>query len=432
MIKHQTRIILAGMMGNLIEAFDMAICGLLSIYFAKYLMGDANKGLAIVFVTFFAGYLARPIGAAFLGLFSDTYGRKIMLAISILSMGIATALMGFIPSHSSIGMNSMVILLILRVIQSFSCGAEYLNSSTYLVENADATNKGYTGSWASFGAIAGLLVASITALIVARLTNAYPELEWMIWRVPFILGLLGSSIGLYIRICIPESLAYIAYYADHPKPKFNYLLKQSCQFLARNKLQALYAFVLSCLGVTSTFQIYIYAPIQAHIFGHFTDQQIIGSNIIALAVMLCVFPIVGKLSDKISREKIVIAASLGFWFLSQPFFYLLAHGNFGMLILSQCLISIPAGAYYATVPVMLAEMFPLNLRCTVLSVLYATAASLAAGLTPLLSLMLLRRTNSPVAPTLLIFMLVVIVWGVMRLRTWKSKTTIFTSSVVED
>ncbi|MCX7118312.1 MAG: MFS transporter [Legionellales bacterium] len=432
MIKHQTRIILAGMMGNLIEAFDMAICGLLSIYFAKYLMGDANKGLAIVFVTFFAGYLARPIGAAFLGLFSDTYGRKIMLAVSILSMGIATALMGFIPSQSSIGMNSMVILLILRVIQSFSCGAEYLNSSTYLVENADATNKGYTGSWASFGAIAGLLVASITALIVARLTSAYPELEWMIWRVPFILGLFGSSIGLYIRICIPESLAYIAYYADHPKPKFNYLLKQSCQFLARNKLQALYAFVLSCLGVTSTFQIYIYAPIQAHIFGHFTDQQIIGSNIIALAVMLCVFPIVGKLSDKISREKIVIAASLGFWFLSQPFFYLLAHGNFGMLIMSQCLISIPAGAYYATVPVMLAEMFPLNLRCTVLSVLYATAASLAAGLTPLLSLMLLRRTNSPVAPTLLIFMLVVIVWGVMRLKSWKSKTTIFTSSVVED
>ena len=431
MIKHQTRIILAGMMGNLIETFDMAICGLLSIYFAKYLIGDANKGLAIVFLTFFAGYLARPIGAAFLGLFSDTYGRKIMLAISILSMGVATALMGFIPSHNAIGMNSMILLLGLRVIQSFSCGAEYLNSSTYLVENADVTNKGYIGSWASFGAIAGLLAASVTALIVARLVSMHPELEWLIWRVPFILGLLGSSIGLYIRICIPESLAYIAYYADHPKPKFSSLLKQSCQFLAHNKLQALYAFTLSCLGVTTTFQIYIYAPIQAHIYGHFSDQQIIWSNIMALTIMLCVFPIIGKLSDKVSREKIVIAASLGFWFLSQPFFYLLAHGNFGMLILSQCLISIPAGAYYATVPVMLAEMFPLKLRCTVLSVLYATAASLSAGLTPVLSLMLLRHTNSPVAPTLLIFILVILVWGVMRLRSWKLKTTIFISSVVD-
>ena len=421
MIKHQTRIILAGMMGNLIEAFDMAICGLLSIYFAKYLIGDANKGLSIVFFTFFAGYIARPIGAAVLGLFSDKYGRKITLAISILSMGIVTTLIGFIPSHSSIGMNSMVILLILRIIQSFSCGAEYLNSSTYLVENAEVSNTGYTGSWASFGAMAGLLIASVTALIVARLTSAYPELEWIVWRVPFILGLLGSSIGLYIRLCITESLAYIAYYADHPRPKFDCLLKESYQFLARNKLQALYAFVLSCLGVTSTFQIYIYAPIQAHIYAHFTDQQILGSSIISLIIMLCVFPVIGRLSDKISREKIVLTASLGLWFLSQPYFYLLAHGSFGMLVLSQCLISIPAGAYYATVPVMLAEMFPLNLRCTVLSVLYATAASLAAGLTPLLSLMLLRHTNSPIAPTLLIFVLIAIVWTVMRLRSWRSK-----------
>src|SRR3990167_881444 len=184
MIKHQTRIILAGMMGNLIEAFDMAICGLLSIYFAKCLIGDTNKGLSIVFFTFFAGYIARPIGAAVLGLFSDKYGRKITLAISILSMGIVTTLIGFIPSHSSIGMNSMVILLILRIIQSFSCGAEYLNSSTYLVENAEVSNTGYTGSWASFGAMAGLLIASVTALIVARLTSAYPELEWIVWRVP--------------------------------------------------------------------------------------------------------------------------------------------------------------------------------------------------------------------------------------------------------
>ncbi len=416
MIRHQTRIILAGMMGNLIETFDMAICGLLSIYFAKYLMGDVNKGLPIVFFTFFAGYLARPIGAAFLGLFSDAYGRKITLAISILSMGVATALMGFIPSHSSIGTNSMIILLLLRIIQSFSCGAEYLNSSAYLVENAEVSRKGYTGSWASFGAMAGLLMASVTALIVARWTSSYPDLEWLIWRVPFVLALLGSSIGLYIRLCIPESLAYIAYYADNPRPKFDCLVKQSYQFIARNKLQSLYAFVLSCLGVTSTFQIYIYAPIQAHIYANFTDQQIIGSNIISLIVMLCVFPIVGKLSDKIQREKIVIAASLGFWFLSLPYFYLLAYGNYEMLLLSQCLISIPAGAYYATVPVMLAEMFPINLRCTVLSVLYAIAASLSAGLTPLLSLMLLRRINNPISPTLLVIILIVFVWGVMRLR----------------
>lgn len=415
-MKHQTRIILAGMMGNLIEAFDMAICGLLSVYFAKYLMGNTSNGLLVVFVTFFAGYLARPLGALILGLFSDVYGRKITLSISILCMGVATALMGFIPDNQSIGISSMAILLLLRIIQSFSCGAEYLNSSTYLVENAECFHKGYTGSWASFGAMAGLLIASITALIVARITTIYPELEWLIWRIPFIFGLLGSSIGLYIRVCIPESMEYMMYYAYNPKPQFRSLLNQSLQFVTSNKIASFYAFILSCLGVTSTFQIYIYAPIQAHILGHFSDQQIISSNIVSLLVMLCIFPIVGKLSDTLNREKIVIAASLGFWFLSLPYFSLLGIGDYKLLLLTQCLISIPAGAYYATVPVMLAEMFPVNLRCTVLSVLYATAASLSAGLTPLLSLMLLRHTNSPVAPTLLMVVLIALAWLVMRMR----------------
>ena len=90
MMKHQTRTILAGMLGNLVEAFDLAICGLLSVYLAKYLVGDSIQGLTIVFITFFAGFLARPIGAMVLGLLSDAYGRKITLAASILSMGITT------------------------------------------------------------------------------------------------------------------------------------------------------------------------------------------------------------------------------------------------------------------------------------------------------------------------------------------------------
>lgn len=412
-MKHKTRITLAGMLGNLIETFDMSICGLLSVYFARYLTGNTNNSLLIVFATFFAGYLARPIGALFLGLLSDAYGRKITLAGSILSMGVATSLIGIIPANSSVGMASIVMLLTLRIIQSFSSGAEYLNSSAYLIENAEKSRKGYSGSWASFGAMAGLLTASIIALAVTYFSTAYPELEWVIWRLPFGLALLGSSIGLYIRLCIPESLEYVIYYADHPKPKFSDLFKQSFRYITDNKLTALYVFALSCLGVTTTFQIYIYAPIQAHLSGHFTDYQIILSNIISLIVMLCAFPLFGILSDKIPREKIVIGASISFLILSQPFFYLMAYGHYSQFILAQALIAIPAGAYYATVPVMLAEMFPLKLRCTVLSVLYSTAASLSAGLTPLLSLLLLRRTGNVISPTLLIILLVLFLFYIM-------------------
>ncbi|HHX7430329.1 TPA: MFS transporter [Legionella pneumophila] len=412
-MKHQTRIILAGTLGNLIESFDMAICGLLSVYIAKYLIGDASKGLFLVFLTFFAGYLARPIGAMVMGLLSDIYGRKIILAGSILTMGISTTLIGFIPPHSTIGTFSVITLLMLRIIQSFSSGAEYLNSSAYLVENAEASKKGYSGSWASFGAMSGMLVASLVTLIVTYFTNHYPEHDWLIWRVPFILALLGSSIGLYIRLCIPESMEYIMYYADRPKPKFKNLLTESVNYIKNNKIQSLYVFVLSYLGVTTTFQIYIYGPMQAHLYGNFQDYQIIASNIISLIVLLSVFPLVGKLSDKINREKIVITASIGFLIFSQPFFNSLSHEDFYRLVFNQALIAIPAGTYYATVPVMLAEMFPIKLRCTVLSVLYSTAASLSAGLAPLLSFALVKKTNSASSPSILVFVLIAITFAII-------------------
>lgn len=425
-MKHQTRIIMAGTLGNLIESFDMTICGLLSVYIAKYLIGDASKGLFLVFLTFFAGYLARPIGAMIMGLLSDIYGRKIILAGSILSMGVSTTLIGFIPPQSTIGMISVMTLLVLRIIQSFSCGAEYLNSSAYLVENAEAAKKGYSGSWASFGAMSGMLVASLVALIVTHFSNHYPDQDWLIWRVPFVLALLGSSIGLYIRLCIPESMEYIMYYADRPKPKFKSLLSESVSHIKNNKIQSLYVFILSCLGVTTTFQIYIYGPMQAHLYGHFQDHEIILSNILSLIVLLSVFPLVGKLSDKINREKIVIFASFGFLVFSQPFFYALSNHDIFNLLLGQALIAIPAGAYYATVPVILSEMFPIKLRCTVLSILYSTAASLSAGLAPLISLILVKKTSIASSPSWLVFILVFAAIGCMFIkRNYKTPALLF-------
>lgn len=418
-MKHQNRIILGAVFGNLIEAFDMAICGLLSLYLARYLIGDNHHGLMIIFVTFFAGYLARPIGAFVLGLFSDVYGRKITLAASIIAMGFATAAIGLIPSYQSIGISSMLILVILRIIQSFSCGVEYLNSSAYLVENADSSQKGFAGSWASFGSAGGLLIASVVTFGVTVLSIYFPEYEWIIWRVPFILALLGSSIGLYIRLFLPESLEYIVYYAENPKPAMAKVFRQALRYCLNNKIKSIHVFILSCLGVTTTFLFYIYGPTQAHLYGNFTDNQILIANMMSLVVLMSVYPIAGRLADKVSPSKMVIVAALGFVFLAQLFFYCLSSKSYFHFVTLQCLISIPSGIYYAIVPVMLTNMFPINLRCTVLSVIYSVAASLSAGITPILSLYLLEKTRMPSAPGLLVVSLVSMMMISMVLRLWE-------------
>jgi len=409
-LRHQSKIIIAGMLGNMVETFDITLCGLLSLYLAKYLVGNSTEGILIVFFTFFAGYLARPLGAVFIGLFSDMYGRKKILAASILGMGLATAGIGLIPGNDVLGTGSIALLIVLRIIQSFSCGAEYINSSAFLVE-CTSKNKGYTGSWSSFGASFGLLLATLTTLIVANVNETHKELEWLTWRIPFVLSLLGTSVGLYIRLCIPESLEFVLYYSDHSKPTLRELVKQSWQFIIANRTKSALVFALSSLGVSITFLVFIYAPVQAHLYGSFNFKEVIVSNCISLTVMLCCFPLVGKLSDKITnRFNIVIAAALGFFILSHPFFYALSHGNYYSLIITQSLIAIPVAAYAATVPVVLAEMFPINLRCTVLSVLYSTAASLSAGLIPFLTLYLVNKTTLSTYPAWLILILVLVVF----------------------
>lgn len=419
MIKHKTRIIIAGALGNLIESFDMTICGLLSVYLSKYFIEDSSKGLLLLFLTFFAGYLARPIGAVVMGLLSDKYGRKIILAISILVMGITTSLIGFIPPNSILGAISIYMLLTLRIIQSFSCGAEYLNSSAYLIENAEKHNRGYSGSWASFGAMAGMTLASIATFFVTYFIEQYNELEWLIWRVPFVLALLGSSIGLYIRTHIPESMDYIIYYSERPKPLLNNLFKTSFSYIKNNKLKSLYVFFLSCFGVTTTFQIYIFAPMQAHLYSNFTYNDIMLANIISLSLLLCLFPLIGKLSDKISREKIALTSALFIVILSSPFFYYSANSNWYQFVISQILITIPATAYYSTVPVMLAEIFPINLRCTVLSTLYSIAASLSAGLAPLISLLLVEKTHNHTSPAVLSLVLAACIFIIIIMNRFK-------------
>jgi len=423
--KHNSRIILGAVFGNLIESFDMAICGLLSVYLAKYLMGDMSMGLLVIFVTFFAGYLVRPIGAFFLGLFSDVYGRKITLAASIIAMGSATAGIGIIPGNSHIGHYSVMLLLVFRVVQSFFCGVEYLNSTAYLVENAKENEKGFSGSWSSFGSTAGLLIASIVAFFMANIIAKNAHYEWLIWRAPFLLALLGSSIGLYIRVYLPESLEYIIYYSEKPKPKIATLLKSSIEYCANHKLKTIYVFILSCLGVTATFLFYIYGPTQAHILAGFSENDIMISNIISLSVLLITYPAAGKLTDKINKQKLIIASSIGLLLGSYVYFFALSAGNYKYYLLTQLLLSLPSGIYYATVPVLLTSMFPLQMRCTALSVIYSIAASLSAGLTPLFALVLIKKTQLANSPWLLIGALESLLLIIMLVNNYKKTASNF-------
>ena len=412
-MRYPQKIILAGVMGNLIEAFDIAMCGLLSVFLAKYLTRDADNSIFIILAAFFLSYLSRPIGALILGLCSDKYGRKKTLAASILIMGLSTAMIGLIPSYPVIGLWAIFLLFTLRILQSLSCGAEYLNSASFLVESLETVNAGYAGSWASFGSTAGTLLASILLVLMLCIVEAYPSIEWILWRAPFIFASFGALIGLYVRFSIPESKAYVLHYATHDKPLFIELLKQSFQHMRSHKTQSIGVFVLSSLGVSMTCLIYLFPAMQVRVDHSFTLAQILNANIISLTVMLCVFPFMGTLSDIVDRTHLIRYSSIALLILLYPFYCILHNGTFQALLIMQAVIAIPAALYFATVPAFFTSLFPMQLRCTTLSLIYSIAASLSGGLIPLVSLYLIQSTHHPASPLLIILCWAILAWALL-------------------
>jgi len=394
-------------MGNLVEAYDVSICYFLSHELSRVLIGNNDGNPTVVLTLIFLAYLAKPVGAFILGLLSDLYGRKNILMISILIMGVSTALIGLIPGFAQIGFLATGILLTLRTIQSMALGSEFLNSASFLVESGDNKQRGFRGCWSSVGVKAGFLLACLVTELTHGLTSSAAH-EWA-WRIPFLLATVSTLLGVYIRYRMPESLAYVIYYADRAKPTTRSIYQQSMRFVKKYPFLFNYAFFASFLSVASGFFFYLYIPLHAANYSHLPRAFIITSTILSLSLVTILIPIFGWISDKQDRLKMLNFATYGLLLLSYPFMYAINFGNASYFLIMQLLISIPCACYYSVSSVLLTELFPLQIRCTALSIIFSVAASLAAGVPPLLADYLARATKAPNAPCLIMIAIAAIV-----------------------
>lgn len=403
-MKYQNKAILGGFVGNVVEAYDMSICYFLATEMSRYLMGSHSGNLSIVFTLMFIAYLAKPIGAFLLGLYSDLYGRKNVLMVSILIMGLCTASIGLIPNYQHIGLWAAALLLVLRILQSLALGSEFLNSASLLVESGNDSQKGFRGCWSSAGVKSGYLLACLVVEGYHYLVHQHPNLEsW--WRFPFLIALLTTLVGFAIRARMPESLAYIVYYANRKKPSTKDLYKQGLNYIKKYPFMFYYAFFSAFLSVTTGFFFYLYIPLHAIHYANHSQKLIMTSNIIALALVSILIPCCGWLSDRVDRLKMLFIANLILLLLAYPFMQIVNYGNGISYIVMQLLISIPCACYYSVSTVILTELFPLSIRCTSLSIVFSIAASLATGIPPLLSDYLVHATHLPSAPCVIIIVL---------------------------
>lgn len=416
-MNYKKKVILGGFVGNVVEAYDMSICYFLSSELSRELLGDTQGKPTVILSLIFIAYLAKPIGAFILGLLSDIYGRKNVLIASILVMGVSTALIGAIPNYNRIGLLAPALLLCFRIIQSLALGSEFLNSSSLLVESGDNRQRGFRGCWSSVGVKVGYLIA---CLVVEGL-RSYPQLVEY-WRIPFLLALITTSAGYYIRCKMPESLAYVLYYSDKKKPSTRIIYQQAISFIKKHPFMVHFAFFTSFLSVSTGYFFYLYIPMHAVQYAQLSRSFIMLSTICSLILVSGLIPVFGWLSDKSDRLILLTAASIGLLLFSYPFMQAINYGNPTYFFWMQLLISIPCACYYSVATVLLTELFPLPIRCTSLSLIYALAASLASGIPPLLADYLVRMTHWLSAPSLIIITLATIVLVNIQTLVQKHRT----------
>ncbi|SVD65829.1 uncharacterized protein METZ01_LOCUS418683, partial [marine metagenome] len=201
------RVVLASFIGTTIEWYDYFIYGTAAaLVFNKLFFPslDPFTGTVAAFGTFAVGFFARPIGGLVFGHYGDKLGRKTMLVTTLALMGVATFLIGVLPTHAQVGVMAPVLLVVLRFIQGFGVGGEWGGAVLMAVEHAHKGRRGFYASWAQAGVPVGLLLATgVFTLLNAQLTDEQ-FISWG-WRVPFVIGILLLAVGLYIRLAILES-----------------------------------------------------------------------------------------------------------------------------------------------------------------------------------------------------------------------------------
>jgi MHS family proline/betaine transporter-like MFS transporter len=386
---HMYQLIAAASIGNALEWFDLLIYGYFAVTISRLFFPSANETVWLLMAlgTFGISYLARPVGAIFLGAYADRAGRKASLLVSIVLMMIGTFLMLIMPSYASIGILAPICVLLARLMQGFSVGGEFGSATAFLVEHGSA-RKGYFASWqwASQG-LAALIASAFGVALTTLLTRQ--QLESWGWRTPYLFGLLIGPVGLYIRNRVAETPEFLSIKPTRT-PVRDLLVNQWDRVLL-----AIGAVVVS----TSSNYLILYIPTYAAKSLRLPQSTGFVATLVGACILTLGAPMIGHWSDKVGRSRIMMATTLLFIVSVYPVFsFLTGHASMATLILAVAWLSLLKTGYSGALPAFLAECFPAQTRATGMSLSYNIGVPIFGGFAPFYITWLIVLTGSNMAP----------------------------------
>lgn len=379
--------------GNFIEMYDFFLFGFYATHIANAFFPASSEyaALMMTFATFGAGFFMRPLGAIILGSYIDRIGRRKGLVLTLAIMASGTALIAFVPGHSTIGLLAPFLVLIGRLLQGFSAGVELGGVSVYLSEMATPGRKGFYVSWQSASQQVAIIFSAGLGYFLNQTFSKEFIADWG-WRIPFFIGCLIIPVVFYIRRSLQETEAYLAQ-KNHPT------FREMLQTIGRNWPLVASGMMLIVMTTVSFYLITVYTPTYGKTVLKLSTVE---SLLVTLAVGLSNFiwlPVMGALSDRVGRWPLMALFS-GLTIVSAypVLSWLIANPSFEHMVYVELWLSFLYGSYNGATVVALTEIIPARIRTTGFSLAYSLATALFGGLTPLVSTWLIETTGDKAAP----------------------------------
>lgn len=373
---------LASFVGTTIEWYDFFLYGTAAalvfnkLFFPTF---DPIAGTLASFGTYAVGFIARPFGGVIIGHYGDKIGRKSMLVLTLLIMGIATFLIGLLPTYETVGPWAAGLLVLLRLVQGFGVGGEWGGAVLMAVEHAPPHQRGFYGSWPQMGVPAGLLLSTFVFAAFARL----PEDQFLAWgwRVPFLLSFFLVGLGLLIRMKILETPAFAKM-----KEKRTEAMLPIVEVLRKYPRQVLLA-AGARVAENGGFYIFsVFTLLYATQHAKVERSVALTGVMIASAFDLVAIPFYGHLSDRIGRRPVYIFGAAMTGILAYPLFWLIDTGSTPLVWLGLVLVFTFAHApMYGPQAAFLSELFGTRVRYSGASLGAQLASIVAGGLSPFIA-----------------------------------------------
>lgn len=420
----QRRSTVGAFVGTAIEWYDFYIFGTAAaLVFSQVFYPGAAPAAALMasFATFWVGFLARPIGGMIFGHFGDRLGRKNVLVITLLMMGAATTLIGFLPGYAAIGVWAPILLIALRALQGVAVGGEWGGAVLMATENASEKKKGLAGAWVQQGSPAGSILATVMFMIVGSLPNR-DFLAWG-WRIPFLMSAVLVIVGLVIRMKVEESQDFIETRKNQAVVKTPLIevfrIAPGIVFLG---------IAASIMGISLAY--FTNTFLLAWTTGTLgIERQAMLNVLLGMAILQFIWqPIAARIAERIGTTKVMIWGLALCVVMVVPFFLAITSANPLSIAITLYISALGGTAYYALLAHFLAGAFPANVRYTGVSLAYQLCATLIGGSTPLIAQWILTSSGgSPwgVAGFYAAMLVATIagVWGLNRLATSREAAT---------